>query len=91
MIPRLHVKSLYELGVEDQDAVWELVSRVRQEYKERFGVHAFNIGINDGSEAGQTIEHAHVHVIPRRHGDVPDPRGGIRNIIPGKARYWKAD
>jgi diadenosine tetraphosphate (Ap4A) HIT family hydrolase len=87
----LHVKSLYDLSVEDQDAVWNLVSRLRQKCKEELGVHSFNIGINDGSEAGQTIEHAHVHLIPRRPGDAPDPRGGIRNIIPARARYWEAD
>lgn len=89
VIPRLHVKSLYDLSVEDQLAVWDLVLRVRQKCKEELGVRAFNIGINDGSEAGQTIEHAHIHVIPRRLGDVEDPRGGIRNIIPRKARYWE--
>ena len=91
VIPRSHVKSLYDLSIEDQDAVWHLVSRVRQKCKQEFDVHAFNIGINDGSEAGQTIEHAHVHVIPRRQGDMPDPRGGVRNIIPARARYWEAD
>jgi diadenosine tetraphosphate (Ap4A) HIT family hydrolase len=49
---------------------------------------AFKIGVNDGLAAGQTIEHAHVHIIPRRKGDVPDPRGGIRCIIDDKANYW---
>jgi len=82
VIPRAHVKSLYELDVEDQDAVWKLVSYLREKIKQEYGVDAFNIGINDGSNAGQTIEHAHVHVIPRRHGDVLDAKGGIRNIIP---------
>jgi diadenosine tetraphosphate (Ap4A) HIT family hydrolase len=48
----------------------------------------FNVGINDGAAAGQTIAHAHIHVIPRRKGDVPDPRGGVRWIIPEKAPYW---
>ena len=91
VIPRAHVKSLYDLSVEDQSAVWNLVSKVRQNIKEQCGVHAFNIGINDGSDAGQTIEHAHVHVIPRRAGDVLDARGGIRNIIPANARYWEKD
>lgn len=50
---------------------------------------AFNIGVNDGLAAGQTVEHAHVHIIPRRKGDVPDPRGGIRWIIAEKAKYWR--
>ncbi len=49
---------------------------------------AFNIGVNDGLAAGQTVEHAHAHVIPRHKGDVSDPRGGIRWIIDEKANYW---
>jgi diadenosine tetraphosphate (Ap4A) HIT family hydrolase len=48
-----------------------------------------NVGVNDGSAAGQTVEHAHIHLIPRINGDVQDPRGGVRNIIPSKARYWE--
>jgi diadenosine tetraphosphate (Ap4A) HIT family hydrolase len=50
---------------------------------------AFNLGLNDGPAAGQTMPHLHFHVIPRYAGDVPDPRGGIRYIIPSKARYWE--
>ena len=49
----------------------------------------YNIGINVGEAAGQTVAHAHLHVIPRYRGDVPDPRGGIRWIIPAKAQYWE--
>ena len=49
---------------------------------------AFNLGLNDGPAAGQTMPQLHFHVIPRYTGDVPDPRGGIRHIIPSKARYW---
>ena len=49
----------------------------------------FNVGINDGQAAGQTVSHAHVHIIPRYQGDVPDPRGGVRWIIPEKAVYWE--
>ena len=48
----------------------------------------FNVGLNDGPAAGQTVPHAHVHVIPRRHGDVADPRGGVRWVVPDKAAYW---
>src|ERR1700675_1590632 len=55
---------------------------------QRFGVDAFNIGVNDGLAAGQTISHAHIHVIPRRPGDVKDPRGGVRWVIAEKAAYW---
>jgi diadenosine tetraphosphate (Ap4A) HIT family hydrolase len=49
----------------------------------------FNVGVNDGAAVGQTIEHAHVHVIPRWTGDVPDARGGIRWVLPDKALYWE--
>ena len=48
----------------------------------------FNVGVNDGPAAGQTVPHAHVHIIPRRAGDVPDPRGGVRWVVPAKAQYW---
>lgn len=48
----------------------------------------FNIGLNDGSAAGQTVAQLHLHIIPRYHGDVPDPRGGVRYVIPDKAKYW---
>jgi diadenosine tetraphosphate (Ap4A) HIT family hydrolase len=49
---------------------------------------AFTLGLNDGPAAGQTMPQLHFHVIPRHTGDVPDPRGGIRHVIPSKARYW---
>jgi diadenosine tetraphosphate (Ap4A) HIT family hydrolase len=48
----------------------------------------FNVGLNEGAAAGQTVRHAHVHVIPRYDGDVPDPRGGVRWVLPERARYW---
>ena len=88
MIPRTHLACLFELPIEEQFSVWTLVAEVRAELAAKHGVTAFNIGLNDGATAGQTIGHAHVHVIPRRHGDVPDPRGGMRWVIPDKARYW---
>jgi diadenosine tetraphosphate (Ap4A) HIT family hydrolase len=66
-----------------------MVSQVREDLMARFGVDALNIGVNDGLAAGQTVPHAHIHVIPRRSGDVEDPRGGVRWIIADKAAYWK--
>jgi diadenosine tetraphosphate (Ap4A) HIT family hydrolase len=89
VVPRRHVVSLYELPMAAQGQVWRAVSDVRRLLVERFGVSSFNIGVNDGMDAGQTVLHAHVHVIPRRSGDVPDPRGGIRWIIAENAAYWK--
>ena len=69
--------------------VWRLVSHVRKELESEFHPDGFNIGVNDGEAAGQTLPHVHVHVIPRFSGDVPDPRGGIRWVVPDKAPYWR--
>ena len=88
VVPRRHVASIYELPADDQVALWALVGETRQRLQEDLQPDGFNIGLNDGEAAGQTILHAHIHVIPRRNGDVGDPRGGVRWIIPEKARYW---
>lgn len=88
VIPRRHVASLFELSAAEYADAWEVVARVRQELTERFHPDGFNVGVNDGAAAGQTVPHAHIHVIPRKNGDVVDPRGGIRWVIPGKANYW---
>lgn len=90
VIPRRHVSSIYDLTDGEQAAIWAFVGKVRQTLAEDLAVDSFNIGVNDGTAAGQTIEHAHIHMIPRRAGDVSDPRGGIRQAIPDKARYWGA-
>ena len=82
------MKSLFDLDAEAQADIWRLVARVRDELQSRFNPDGFNIGVNDGKAAGQTVEHAHVHVIPRFDDDVPDPRGGIRWILPECAAYW---
>jgi diadenosine tetraphosphate (Ap4A) HIT family hydrolase len=88
VVPRAHVRSIYDLSSAEQHALWELTRAVREALRSTPGIDGFNIGLNDGPAAGQTIEHAHIHVIPRRSGDCSDPRGGIRLIFPGKAHYW---
>src|SRR5436305_599130 len=65
VVPRMHVSSLYELNTEQQSSVWDLVAEVRQRLLVGLKPDAFNIGVNDGVAAGQTVDHAHVHVIPR--------------------------
>ena len=87
VLPRRHVDSIFELAEEEQAAVWALVADVREVLCAEYRPDAFTIGINDGLAAGQTIPHAHVHVIPRHLGDVADPTGGLRGILPHKARY----
>jgi len=88
IIPRFHVSSLFDLEPEFQASLWALVAEVRTRLTDELQPDGFNIGLNDGEAAGQTVMHAHIHVIPRWNGDVPDPRGGVRWIIPDKARYW---
>jgi diadenosine tetraphosphate (Ap4A) HIT family hydrolase len=88
VVPRRHVASLFDLPAPDLALVWEFVARVRAELMKRFGVESFNIGLNEGRAAGQTVMHAHIRVVPRRDGDVADPRGGIRWVIPERADYW---
>ena len=68
--------------------MWALVAQVRAVLLAELRPDGFNVGLNDGPAAGQTVMHAHVHVIPRRHGDVADPRGGVRWVVPDKAAYW---
>jgi diadenosine tetraphosphate (Ap4A) HIT family hydrolase len=89
VVPRQHVGSIFDLPEEVQKAVWQLVAEVRSRLLGECKPDGFNVGINDGQAAGQTVPHAHIHVIPRYRGDVPDPRGGVRWIIPEKAAYWK--
>jgi diadenosine tetraphosphate (Ap4A) HIT family hydrolase len=88
VIPRRHVPSVYDLEEEAQAELWRLVARVRGRLAEDLGPDGFTIGVNDGEAAGQTVPHAHIHVIPRFSGDVEDPRGGIRRVRPEQARYW---
>ena len=88
VIPKAHVASIYDLPAQDLQELWNLVAKVRQELQIKYSPDAFNIGVNDGFAAGQTVPHAHIHVIPRKKGDVADPRGGVRWVIPGKAKYW---
>lgn len=65
-----------------------LLDRAKKSLDQELAPHGFNIGINDGPAAGQTVPHLHMHLIPRFEGDVADPRGGIRWVIPEKAKYW---
>jgi len=88
VIPRRHIADLFELEPDELAALWALVPVVCDAIKRSHRPHGFNIGINVGQAAGQTVAHAHVHVIPRYNGDVPDPRGGVRWVLPERADYW---
>lgn len=92
VVPRRHVADLFTLDREELAAVCQLVGDIRSlmlDAGDAAPPDGFNIGVNNGAAAGQTVEHAHVHVIPRYAGDTADPRGGIRKVIPDRARYWR--
>jgi diadenosine tetraphosphate (Ap4A) HIT family hydrolase len=91
IIPRRHVHSLFALNETEQLAMLHTLSLARQELSEQFGPQGYNIGINEGTAAGQTVMHLHIHLIPRYQGDCKDPRGGVRHIFPEKAAYWQND
>ncbi len=78
VVPRRHVVSLFALDTIKKGEVWKLAGEVRHRLADEFGVEVFTIGVNDGLLAGQTVSHAHVHVIPRVAGDSGDPLGRIR-------------
>ena len=89
ILPKRHIASIFEATKEEVAALWEAIQQVRIGLIKEFSPDGFNIGINDGFAAGQTLPHLHIHIIPRYKGDMPDPRGGIRWIFPDKAKYWK--
>lgn len=89
VIPKRHIQSIFDMNEEELEDFWIFVFKMRKWLYEETKCSGMNIGINDGKSAGQTIMHGHLHLIPRRIGDVPDPRGGIRWIISDKANYWK--
>ena len=88
VIPRRHVGSLFELSSEELVEINALLFAAKVEIDRELSPDGYNVGINDGAAAGQTVPHLHVHLIPRYAGDRADPRGGVRWIIPEKADYW---
>ena len=87
VVPKRVVASYFDLSVKEQTACWIMVNKVKDELQKRFNPHGFNVGINVNEDAGQTISHCHIHVIPRYKGDVEQPRGGVRGVIPSKKNY----
>lgn len=88
VIPRRHIGSFFELTDAERACMVELLAKAKAELDRSFQPDGFNIGINDGAAAGQTVPHLHLHLIPRYRGDAPDPRGGVRWVLPAKAKYW---
>jgi ATP adenylyltransferase len=88
VIPKRYVSDYFELYSSEERAIQQLLRQARAAIREQDGtVTAFNVGINAGAAAGQTVPHCHVQLIPRREGDSANPRGGVRGVIPGRADY----
>jgi diadenosine tetraphosphate (Ap4A) HIT family hydrolase len=90
IIPRRHTGSFFDLSETERNSLLSLLEDAKRRLDKEFRPDGYNIGINDGSSAGQTVPHLHIHLIPRFHGDRADPRGGVRWIIPEKADYWSS-
>ena len=88
IVPHRHIGSWFEATAGEQAEMLEAVSVVRKEIEGSRSPDGYNVGMNLGAAAGQTVSHLHLHVIPRYDGDVADPRGGIRWVIPERAPYW---
>lgn len=89
VIPRRHIRSFFEARESERMALLRALDWAKQRIDAEFSPGSYNIGINDGPAAGQTVPHLHIHLIPRYVGDAADPRGGVRWVVPGKAKYWQ--
>jgi diadenosine tetraphosphate (Ap4A) HIT family hydrolase len=88
IVPRRHIGSFFEASSDERTEMLALIDAAKRRIDVELSPAGYNIGINDGEAAGQTVLHLHVHLIPRFRGDVEDPRGGVRWIISDKADYW---
>jgi diadenosine tetraphosphate (Ap4A) HIT family hydrolase len=88
IIPKRHFADYFEATPQELAEIHQALGSAADQLRAEFGPDGFNIGINAGAAAGQTVMHLHVHLIPRYQGDQPDPRGGVRRIFPEKANYW---
>lgn len=87
IVPRRHVASFFDLTKEEQQDMFHLADEVKRIVDQNLNPDGYNLGINVGEAAGQSIFHVHLHLIPRYAGDVPNPRGGVRGVIPSKQNY----
>jgi diadenosine tetraphosphate (Ap4A) HIT family hydrolase len=89
VIPHRLVQTWFDASVAEQHAILELACEVKHALDAELRPDGYNLGLNAGEAAGQTVMHLHLHVIPRFRGDVPDPRGGVRHVIPAKGNWQK--
>jgi len=89
LVPRRHIAGWFDASSDDHQALIVALEAAKREIEKTHRPGGYNIGVNSGEAAGQTVPHLHVHLIPRYKGDLDDPRGGVRNLVPDKARYWE--
>lgn len=90
IIPKRHIAAYFELSERELLSCHQLLVATKEDILDSYKkVTDFNVGINIGADAGQSIPHCHIHLIPRRKGDVDNPQGGVRHVIPGKGHYKK--
>jgi len=89
IIPFRHCASFFDLTTEEVSACMELVAAERKIIEDEFSPDGYNVGVNVNAAAGQSICHVHIHLIPRYTGDVANPRGGVRHVLPKKAYYTR--
>ena len=87
VVPKRHVMTVFEMSEEEYVDCFRLILALKDLLFARYSPHGYNVGANCGEAAGQSVWHAHIHVIPRYTGDVAEPRGGIRGVIPLKTAY----
>lgn len=87
IITKRHVETFFDITKEEQDAMFELARKIKIYLDKQYKPDGYNIGFNCGAVAGQSIMHVHMHLIPRYKGDVENPRGGVRGVIPSKKDY----
>ncbi|MEZ0485718.1 HIT family protein [Fibrella aquatica] len=80
-MPRKHVANFFELPLAEQNERWQVVNKVQEWLQVRYAPDGFTVGLNIGAAAGQKFAHASIHIIPRYTGDVPNPSGGVRNVV----------
>lgn len=90
IVAKQHISSIFELASDSFLELHAVMHSIKFKLDQELNPDSYNIGINEGPAAGQTIPHLHIHIIPRFKDDIHDPRGGIRWVLPEKAKYWES-
>ncbi len=89
VVPRRHFADYFDCTAEEREALWTMVAAAREHLQQAHAPDGYNVGVNVGRAAGQSVMHLHIHLIPRYAGDVDNPQGGVRAVIPDKRHYQR--